>query len=84
MPHETVNRGWTFGVKFRPGFDTKLLNTQASHDRWAYNQLLEMFRNEYKLQDWVNCTRGRIGKWYTEMRKQHPFLRQTVSRSTRW
>ena len=83
MPHETVNRGWTFGVKFRPGLDTKLLNTQASHDRWTYNQLLEVFRSEYKLQGWVNCTRGRIGKWYTEMRKQHPFLRQTVSRVSR-
>ena len=42
MPHETVNRGWTFGVKFRPGFDTNLLRLQASHDRWTYNQLLEM------------------------------------------
>ena len=42
MPYEAVNRGWTFGVKFRPGFDTNLLRLQASHDRWTYNQLLEM------------------------------------------
>ena len=83
MPYETMNRGWTFGVKFRPGFDMKLLRLQASHDRWTYNKLLEVFQEEYKQQGWVNCTRGHIGKLYTVMRKRHPFLRQTVSRVSR-
>ena len=61
----------------------KLLHLQASHDRWTYNRLLETLKAEYKQQGWVNCSRGRIGRWYTEMRKEHPFLRQTVSRISR-
>ena len=57
----------------------KLLYLQASHDRWTYNKLLETLKAEYKRQGWVNCSRGRIGRWYTEMRREHPFLQQTVS-----
>ena len=57
----------------------KLLHLQASHDRWTYNKLLETLKAEYKRYGWVNCSRGRIGRWYTEMRREHPFLQQTVS-----
>ena len=61
----------------------KLLHLQASHDRWTYNKLLETLKVEYKQQGWINCSRGRISKWYTEMREKHPFLRQTVSYMSR-
>ena len=61
----------------------KLLHLQASHDRWTYNRLLETLKAEYKRYGWVNCSRGRISKWYTEMREKHPFLRQTVSYMSR-
>ena len=83
MSYKTVNRGITFGIKFRPGFDMKLLHLQASHDRWTYNRLLETLKAEYKRYGWVNCSRGRISKWYTEMREKHSFLRQTVSYMSR-
>ena len=79
MPRKTGNTGTTFGVKFRLGFDMERLRLQASSDRWAHNELLETLKKEYKQQGWVNCTRGRIGAWYTMMRKKHPFLRQTTS-----
>ncbi len=83
MSYKTVNQGTTFGVKFRSGFDMKLLHLQASHDRWTYNKLLETLKDEYKRYGRVNCSRGRIGRWYTEMRGEHPFLQQTVSRISR-
>ena len=83
VSYKTVNRGTTFGVKFRPEFDMKLLRLQASHDRWTYNKLLETLKDEYKRYGRVNCSRGRISKWYTEMRREHPFLQQTVSRISR-
>ena len=77
------NRGWRFGVSFLPGFNMTLLLKQASHDRWTYNRLLEVLDSEYRRQGRVNCTRGRISKWYTNLRKQTPFLQETVSRVSR-
>ena len=55
------------------------LRIQASHDRWTYNKLLTQLKDEYKRYGRVNCSRGRISKWYTEIRREHPFLQQTVS-----
>ena len=79
MPRKTGNTGTTFGVKFRPDFNMRQLRLQASCDRWAHNELLATLKEEYKRQGWVDCSRARIGRWYTGMRKKHPFLRQTTS-----
>ena len=83
MPHKTGNTGTTFGVKFRPGFDMERLRLQASSDRWVHNELLATLKEEYKRQGWVDCSRARISRWHTEMRKKHPFLRQNTSYITR-
>lgn len=83
MPCTTGNTGTTFGVKFRPGFDMERLRLQASSDRWVHNELLATLKEEYKKQGWVDCSRTRISRWHTEMRKKHPFLRQNVSYITR-
>lgn len=41
--------------------------------------MLAVLKEEYTRQGWVTCSRGRISRWYTDMREKHPFLRQTVS-----
>ena len=48
-----------------------------------YNKLLETLKDEFRTNGYVNCTRGRISAWYTEQRKQLPFLRRTTSYITR-
>ena len=63
-----VLRTYTFGVIFRKGFKKEMLARQAGMDRYVYNKLLEIFKEEYRRAGRVNTTRGRINAWYTDLR----------------
>ena len=78
-------RTYTFGVRFRKGFDRKMLPRQAGMDRYVYNMLLSTFQNEYHRTGIVNTTRGRINGWYTALRNDTGprWLRGSVSGITR-
>ena len=80
-----VNRTYTFGVKFRKGFKKDMLARQAGMDRYVYNKLLEMFKEEYYTTGRVNTTQGRINAWYTDLRNHTGprWLRQSISGATR-
>ena len=79
-----VSRTYTFGVRFRKGFNMRMLPNQAGMDRYVYNKLLEIFREEYHRTGRVNTTKGRINAWYTDLRGTGPhWLRQSVSHVTR-
>ncbi|MYB30338.1 MAG: helix-turn-helix domain-containing protein [Cenarchaeum sp. SB0663_bin_5] len=53
-------RTYTFRVRFRKGFKEGMLAGQAGLDRYVYNKLLEIFKEEYRRAGRVNTTRGRI------------------------
>ena len=76
---------YTFGVRFRKGFDAGMLARQAGMDRYAHNKLLETLREEYRRTGRVNTTRGRVNAWYTDLRNAAGprWLRQSVSQVTR-
>ena len=76
---------YTFGVRFRKGFRTKMLAHQAGMDRYAYNQLLETLKKEYHNTGRVDTGRGRTNAWYTKLRNETGprWLKQSVSGMTR-
>ena len=80
-----ATRTYTFGVRFRKGFNMRMLPNQAGMDRFVYNKLLEAFREEYSRTGRANTTKGRINAWYTDLRNQTGphWLRQSVSKVTR-
>ena len=63
-----VPHTYTFSVIFRKGFNMGMLARQSGMDGYAYNKLLEMFREEYRRTGRVNTTRGRINAWYKDLR----------------
>ena len=77
-------RTFTCGVKFRPGFNIRMVFLQSAMDRLVWNLLLGLFKEEYR-KHYVNCSRNRVNKWYTEMRNTAGklFLRGQVSQITR-
>ncbi len=76
---------YTFGVRFRKGFDHSMLPRQAGMDRYVYNRLLETFRDEYRRTGMVNTSRARINAWYTDLRNGAgpKWLKNSVSGMTR-
>ena len=80
-----VLRTYTFGVRFRKGFKEGMLAKQAGLDRYVYNKLLEIFKEEYRRVGRVNTTRGRINAWYTDLRNHSGprWLKQSMSQVTR-
>ena len=53
-----TNRTYTFGVKFRRGFNMGMLAKQSGMDRFVYNRLLETLKDEYHRAGRVNVTRS--------------------------
>lgn len=78
-------RTYTFGVKFRKGFDMAMLGKQSGMDRYVHNMLLDTFKEEYHRTGRVNTGRARVNPWYTDLRNQTgpSWLRQSVSNITR-
>ena len=78
-------RTYTSGVRFRQGFNRTMPARQAGIDRYVYNKLLEIFREEYRRTGMVNTPRARINGWYTDMRNNAGpgWLKRSVSGITR-
>ena len=62
-----------------------MLAKQSGMDRFVYNRLLEIFKEEYRRTGRVNVTQGRINAWYTDLRNNSGprWLRQSISGATR-
>lgn len=78
-------RSYTFGVRFRKGFDHSMVSRQAGMDRFVHNKLLETFQEEYRRTGLVDTSLHRINSWYTGLRNGTgpEWLKQSVSDMTR-
>ena len=78
-------RTYTFGVRFRKGFNSEMLVRQAGMDRYVHNRLLETLMEEYRRTGKVSIARGRVNAWYTDLRNMSGprWLRRSVSGVTR-
>ena len=80
-----ITRTFTCGVKFRPGFQIKMVFQQSNKDRFVWNRFLQQLKDDFAKMGSANCSRNRVNKWYTELRNSSDirFLRGQVSSITR-
>ena len=73
------------GVKFLKGFDRSMLGRQSGMDRRVHNELLAIFKDEYRRYGRVRTSRHRVNSWYTDLRNRSGprWLRRSVSLMTR-
>ena len=78
-------RSYTFGVRFHKRFDKTMLPRQSGTDRYVYNKLLAVFKDEYRRTGMVDTSRSRINAWYVDLRNRTgpKWLVQSIAQATR-
>ena len=78
-------RSYTFGVRFHEGFDKTMLPRQSGTNRYVYNKLLAVFKDEYRRTGMVDTSRSRINAWYVDLRNRTgpKWLAQSIAQATR-
>ena len=55
-----IIRTFTCGVKFRPGFQIKMIFRQSSMDRFVWNRFLQQLKDDFAKMGGANCSRNRV------------------------